>query len=300
MRAWPLLLAALTMALALAGCGDFPRPFQGNPGPVGRRLVVPPPPLLAVPPPATALLTDAASRSFASDLATALAARTVPAVAQPWRPGDWRLEIGATLSQDQVIPRYTVIDPAKHKQGSMQGKPVAARAWAEGDTPALKEAANTDAPAIAALLTDIDARLKRSNPASLMNRPARVYFSGVVDAPSDGNVLLGQAMRTDLAALGVALQPGKAGADFSVIGEVKVTPAKASPTGASPTKGSQVRVELQWVVTDAGGRESGRVVQLNEVPASTIEPSWNEVAPVIAEQAAAGVRQLIEKARQAP
>lgn len=287
MRAWLLLIV---IGFTLAGCGDFPRPFQGNPGPLGRHLVVPPPPLLTVPAPANALLSDAASQAFATAVATALADHTVPAVAEAPHVGDWQLQIGADLRGQTVIPSYVIIDPAKKRQGSMKGKPVPAQGWANGDPAVLKAAAQEDAPAIASLLTTIDARIKHSNPQSLMNRPARVYFSGVVDAPGDGNVLLARAMRQDLPALGVALQPEKAGADFTVIGKVKVAPA---PNG-------QRRVELQWVVTDAQGRESGRVVQINDVAPSTIEPSWNEVAPVIVEQAAAGLHQLIEKARQAP
>jgi hypothetical protein len=287
MKAWPLLF----LPLALAACGDFPRPFQGNPGATALRLAVPPPPLLAVPAPPTALLADAASRSFASDVATALANRTVPAVAATTHPGDWQLAISASLAAGQVVPRYTIIDPAKHTQGSILGKPVPAEAWANADPATLNEAANADAPAIASLLTDIDARLKRSNPASLMNRPAKVYFAGVVDAPYDGDILLAHSLRADLPGLGVPLQASKDGADFSVLGQVKVTPS------AQP---GQVQVELQWVVTDAGGRERGRVVQLNDVPLTTIDPSWGQVAPVITEQAAAGLRQLIEKARQAP
>ncbi len=287
MRAWLLLL----LPLALAGCGDFPRPFQGNPGAAALRLAVPPPPLLAVPAPPTALLSDAASRTFATDIATALADRTIPAVAAPTRRGDWQLAIGASLEAGQVIPRYTVIDPIKHTQGAISGKPVPADSWANGDPAALKEAANADAPAIATLLTDIDARLKRSNPASLMNREAKVYFAGVVNAPYDGDIQLARALRIDLPGVGVPLQAAKKGADFTVLGQVKVTPA--------PDPG-QVRVELQWVVTDAEGHERGRVVQLNDVPLKTIDPSWGEVAPTITEQAASGIHELIEKAREAP
>ncbi|HUA77194.1 MAG TPA: hypothetical protein VMA86_05950 [Acetobacteraceae bacterium] len=281
----------LLLPLALAACGDFPRPFQGNPGATALRLAVPPPPLLAVPAPPTALLADAASRNFASDVATALAARTVPAVAAPIRPGDWQLAINASLDKGRVVPRYTIIDPTRKTQGSVAGTPVPADEWADGNPATLKEAANADAPAIANLLTDIDARLKRSNPESLMNRQARVYFAGVVDAPYDGDPVLARALRADLPAVGVPLQASKEGADFSVLGRVKVTPA--------PTAG-QVRVELQWVVSDASGRERGRVVQLNDVPLSTIDPSWAQVAPTITEQAASGLHDLIEKAREAP
>ncbi len=284
------LALVLPVVLSLAACGDFPRPFQGNPGPVAARLAAPPPPLLAVPAPPNALLPDAASQRFADELAKELALRTVPAVAEPSRQGDWQLGITAALHKDQVIPDYTVLDPRKHAQGSVQGKPVPAAAWADGDPDVLLAAAKADAPAVASLLTGIDARIKQSNPASLMNRPAKVYFVGVVKAPGDGDALLAEALRKDLPDQTLLLQAAKPGADFSVLGEVTVT----------PTEAGQVRVELQWVVTDASGRERGRVVQLNEVPAATIEPSWAEVAPTIADQAASGLRELVEKARVAP
>ncbi|MGH7067298.1 MAG: hypothetical protein ACREFO_06525 [Acetobacteraceae bacterium] len=284
------LALVLPVAFGLAGCGDFPRPFQGNPGPVAARLAVPPPPLLAVPRPPGALLSDAASRRFADDLAKELAARTVPAIARPADPGDWQLRITASLRNDEVIPNYTVLGPARHPEGSVTGKPVAAKAWADGDPGALQAAAAEDAPKVALLLTDIDGRIKHSNPASLMHRPAKVYFAGVVKAPGDGDLLLASAVRRELPDPTLVLLPAKAGADFSVQGEVQVSPAASG----------QLRVELQWVVSDANGRERGRVVQLNEVPAATIEPSWAAVAPAIAEQAALGLRQLIEKARVAP
>lgn len=284
------LMIILPAVLGLAGCGDFPRPFQGNPGPVAARLAVPPPPLLAVPAPPNALLGDAASQRFAADLAKELSFRTVPAVAEASRRGDWQLEITAALHADKVTPRYTVLDPTRHPEGSVAGTPVPASAWAGNDPATLQAAASADAPKVASLLTGIDARIKHSNPASMMNRPAKVYFAGVVKAPGDGDTMLASALREDLPDHNLVLQPEKSGADFSVLGEVKVT--EATP--------GQVRVELQWVLTDANGRERGRVVQLNQVPAATIEPSWAEVAPTIADQAASGLRELVEKARLAP
>ena len=35
--------------------------------------------------------------------------------------------------------------------------------------------------------------------------------------------------------------------------------------------GSQERVEIQWIVIDAQGDERGRVVQLNDVPAGSLD-----------------------------
>lgn len=287
MKAKPL---CLLLALALTSCGDFPRPFQGNPGTVAAHLALPPPPLLVVPKPRGTFLPASADGRFAAAIATALTDRTVPAVARTPAKGDWRLLISATVRNDEVVPRYTVVDPTHHQQGVIAGKAVPIAAWSKGDPSTLSAVASEDAGPIATSLTAIDARLKRSNPNSLMNRPARVYFAGVFNAPGDGDALLSGAMRRDLPALGVGLQKAKEGADFTVSGKVSVTPAA----------GAREKVDIQWVVTDDQGRERGRVVQLNEVATHTIEPSWGAVSSEIAEQAAGGIRDLIEKARMAP
>lgn len=287
MKAQPL---CLVVALALASCGDFPRPFQGSPGTVAAHLALPPPPLLAVPNPSDALLPANADERFAAAIAAALADHTVPAVARTPAKGDWRLLISATMRKGEVIPRYTVVDPTHHRQGVIAGGAVPIAAWSKGDPSTLSAVASEDAGPIATSLTAIDARLKRSNPDSLMNRPARVYFAGVSNAPGDGDTLLSGAMQRDLPALGVRLQKEKQGADFTVSGKVSVTPAA----------GARKRVDLEWVVTDAQGRERGRVVQLNDVATRTIQPSWSAVSSEIAEQAAGGIRDLIEKARMAP
>ena len=63
---------ALVALIQLAGCGQLPEPFLGNPGAAALRLRQPPDPRLAVPPAATALLSDQAGAAFAADLAQAL------------------------------------------------------------------------------------------------------------------------------------------------------------------------------------------------------------------------------------
>ena len=74
-----------------------------------------------------------------------------------------------------------------------------------------------------------------------------------------------------------------AGSDFTLRCEIKAVPIDAG----------NIRVEIQWIVDDTGAGERGRIVQINEVSPKVITPYWGDVAVVVAEQAAGGVRQVI-------
>jgi hypothetical protein len=147
----------------------------------------------------------------------------------------------------------------------------------------LKKAADAAAPDIASLLTLIQARVAEVDPNSLLNRPAHIYFGGVSGAPGDGNAALARQMRLALPAQGEMVQSVPDGADMAVRGEVKITPAA----------NNQEVVQIQWIVEDARG-ERGRVTQLNEVPKGTLDSYWGDVAVVVAQQGAAGIRGVIE------
>ncbi len=279
--------AALALAplLLLAACGSLPRPFEGNPGAVGRILSRPPPARLAVPQPGNMLLPADAGRRFADNVTAALVAREVPAIAGPVRRGDWRLDMHAQQTGASITPSFTVTDPTGKPQGSTEGPPVAATDWAAAAPDVLAKEAAASAPAIATLLTRIDAVLRRSDPNSLVNRPPRVLVAEVTGAPGDGNRALAMEMRRQLPQLGEMVQDTPNGADFTVTGEVRTSEAP----------GGQTRVEISWHVVDAQGHDLGKVVQLNDVPAGTLNGLWGDVALVVAQQAAAGVKDVIDK-----
>jgi hypothetical protein len=75
------------------------------------------------------------------------------------------------------------------------------------------------------------------------------------------------------------------GADFSVLGEVKVV----------PIPDSKERVEIVWTVKTGAGSERGKVVQLNEIPAGTLGHYWGDVATVVATEAAGGLNEVIRR-----
>jgi len=273
---------ALLLLLALAGCGAYPQPFAGNPGATARRLAQPPPTRLAVPAPGDALLDDRSAADFAGALADQLAAMEVPAVAGPPRPGDWQLVIHANLRGGSVMPSFQVIDPKGKPMGDAAGDPASASAWANGDRATLAQSAASAAPKLATLLTAIQATIARSDPNSLLNRPAHIFVAPTKGAPGNGNRELTMQMRAQLPQAGELVQDVPDNADFTVRCEVM----------AVPSVGEQTRVEIQWIVDDSRG-ERGRVVQINDVPRGSLNGMWGDVAAVVAEQGAAGVRNII-------
>jgi hypothetical protein len=207
----------------------------------------------------------------------------VPAVEGPDQPGDWRLQVTVGLHGATVVPVYAVIDPKGQNKGSAEGKPLASADWATAAPATLSRAAIEAAPGITDLLTHIQAAMQHADPNSLYNRPARVQLLPVTGAPGDGDLALTRQMRATLSGLGPMVQDTPAGADFIVRGAVRVV----------PIGGGQERVEIQWSVANPSGDERGRVVQLNDVPAGTLDGYWGDVATAVAQEAAGGVRDVI-------
>jgi hypothetical protein len=275
----------LLLPALLAGCGDLPEPFIGNPGAVGRQLAQPPTPRLAVPAPTTALLPDEASRHFAAAIAEGLQGQEVPAVADQARRNDWQLVTTAEQRGQTVVPVVRVVSPKGEDKGSAEGNPVPTASWAAASPEMLNQEASEAAPKIVALLNGIQAATLRADPNSLYNRVAKVDVPRVTGAPGDGNASLTKQMREHLAALGPVVLDSAEGADFIVQGNVRIV----------PIGGGQQRVEIVWTVRLPSGDERGKVVQLNDVPTGSLDHYWADVAMVVASEAAGGINDVIAR-----
>jgi len=238
---------------------------------------------LAVLPPTQAYLTDAGATEYAAAVAEAMQEEALPAVADAARPGDWRLELQAELRDGQVVPGFRVRDPAGAERGQAEARAVSADVWAAATPATLRRAGRDAAPTIAALLARIEAARREADPDSLVNRPVRIQLREVRGAPGDGNRSLARHMRDQLTKLGMVVQEGADRADYAVAGEV---------TMADLPRGQQ-RVEIRWKVADAKGDEAGQVAQLNAVPRGALSGLWADVAMVVAQEAAGGVRDVI-------
>ena len=275
----------LLIALGLAGCGDYPTPFKNNPGATAARLAVPTAPLLVVVTPTAAAMPADARQGLAEAIAKALQEREVPAQARRSGQAEWRLVSRLEQRDGGLAPVFTVQAPAGADQGSVEGPPASADAWATGSPALLNQVATDAAPRVIALLTSIRLGRDKADPNSLLNRPARVTMAAVTGAPGDGNQSLTKQVREHLAAYGILVQTDKTGADFLVRGEVVVT----------PTPNHKERVEIVWVVTIPSGDERGKVIQLNEIPAGTLSHYWGDVAAVVGTEAAGGLKDVIDR-----
>ncbi|HEX2941197.1 MAG TPA: hypothetical protein VHO91_09125 [Rhodopila sp.] len=276
---------ALLLCLALSACGDLPEPFLGNPGATGRRLAQPATPLLAVPPGSDTLLPDAANAELANQLATALQATEIPAMVHTPDKHVWRVITRAERDGDFVRPLFSIRDPQGKEQGSAEGEKVPLQTWAAATPGMLHQVAAEAAPRIGAVLSGIRLAQDKANPNSLYNRPAKVDVAEVTGAPGDGDQSLTQQMRSRLAVLGPIVLTTPTDADFVVQGVVRVVPIQKR----------QERVEIQWILKTPTGDERGRVIQLNEIPAGTLDHYWGDVAVVVAAEASRGINNLLRR-----
>jgi len=250
---------------------------------VARRLRLPPGYRVAVPNSTQLLLTDGESVTLSRALAAALVANEVPAVAGPGLPLDWQLVVAADREAGQVVPRYALRDADGQALGMLVGRPVPAGEWAAGGTALLERIASEAASPLANLVGRIDAQRRTGDERAVGGGPPVLRLLPVRGAPGDGDRSLTARMRDSLAGLGFRVQTESQGAQFAVQGEVTV---------AASGRGQQ-RVEIVWIVSRRDGEDLGRVLQLNEVPAGTLNGLWGDVAFVVAEEAAGGVRDVV-------
>jgi hypothetical protein len=275
--------SAFFLVFLVTSCGDLPQPFAGNPGRNALQLAVPPPPKLMVPSPTDGLLPAHDAEVWAHAVTDALVAEEIPAFAAASHPGEWTLRLSASLDGSQVTPHYKLLDWKGGDRGEVVGHAVPAAIWSQGTPDAFKQAADEAAPQVLALLRSVDASLKQSDPNSLYNRPARIYFSGVTGAPGDGDVTLDRGMRQRIPETGDQLVDRANHADFLMRGTVKLT--------AEP--GGQQQVEIHWLVADPAGHIIGDVAQGHDVPNGTLDHHWGDIAAVVTDEAADGVHEVI-------
>ena len=139
------------------------------------------------------------------------------------------------------------------------------------------------APQLLGLLRSVDATIKQSDPNSLYNRPARIFFAGVTGAPGDGDAALARFMRRKLPETGDQLVDHPGSADFLLRATVKVT----------DEPGGQQQVEIHWLVADPAGKIAGDVAQGHDIPKGTLDRYWGDVASAVTDEAAGGVHEVI-------
>ncbi|MDI2090862.1 hypothetical protein [Commensalibacter oyaizuii] len=283
------IVACLLSFTPLIGCMTVPHPFEKQAGNKGGVLSNPPPARLIVPVPTESLLNDKESAVLAHDIAKAMLDQTVPAVVGKAQKGEWLLVTKVENQGDMVVPKLSIISPDGKVQATRDAMPVSTKDWASGNEAIYAQVAQQAAPIVNEVLTGLQARQMVSDPHSLKNRPAQIYFEGVKGAPGDGNTVIARQFVVSLNDKLNAIQQDKSKADYSVGCNVSVT------NGAAGTRGNPVQhVEVVWRIVDKKGKEAGKVTQINDVPAHSLDVYWGDTGSAVGEEAAGGIKRVID------
>ncbi|GBQ90956.1 hypothetical protein AA23498_1030 [Acetobacter nitrogenifigens DSM 23921 = NBRC 105050] len=283
-------LAAAVSVISLTGCLDVPHPFR-NPGGVASELAHnPPPSRLDVPTPTDVQMKPELAAIWAKDIAAILLQQSVPAIAQPTRPGDWWLKLRTERRGGQIVPLYSIMTPAGAVRATQEGTGVPVDAWSAVDSGAVAQIAHEGADQVVSALSGIQADQMDQDPHSLKHRRARVWFKGVTGAPGDGDVSLARAFAASFRGSEQTIQTSPQDADFTVATTVKLT---AGPPGSrnNPQQG----IEIAWRVTDSHDKEVGIATQLHDIQAHSLDGMWGDVAVAAAQQAAEAVGEMITR-----
>lgn len=270
---------ALVLCVALAACGDLPRPFQpvdkslqawSAPGDVawGSILVLP-----------IADLPQPRSAALAEEVVAALQVRDVPA--STYAGGRGSIVLAGQVSAVTRKLKWALVTP-------------------DGETalrfedPSL-DAARIDetAPDLAAIATRAARRIAAAlEPPLAEDEPARppvpVVLEAVHGAPGHGGIALARAMRHSLARIGLTVADDRKDDSHLILGRVSVARDDAATDDAALT--------IAWDVLQPDGTRLGTVTQSNRVSAAQLTGAWGPLARIVARAGAPGIAQLLEHA----
>lgn len=282
-------LATLFLGLALAACGEVPRPFQPTPG-------APPNPLsepegsfdIRVEPVAGMALPM--GKLLAQSVARGLNDLDVPATAGPYGTSRYVLAGRAeanwkdTRAPFIVIIHWTLSGPDGEQAGSyIQGIRGTWWHWENGDPAIIRTVGTGAAEPIASMVREETIR----TPTELMG--ASMIVRPIEGAPGDGKEALGRAIIAALRAADVSVTEDPRQATFTLQGFVTVDP---------PFDGRQ-RVRVVWTVFTLYGDEVGNAVQESRVPPGSLDGNWGTLAETVAAAAVDGIENILGRSRAA-
>ena len=272
------LALVLILCVALAACGDLPRPFQPTdkstqawtvPGDVawGSILV---PPIGGLPAQQSAALVD--------EVVKALRLRDVPASTHASGRGSIVLVGRVSVAAGKL--RWSLIAPygetALRFEEPSPGVPTS-----DATAPDLAAVAERAAVRVAAVL--------KPPTAADPDRPPRVpvAIETVHGAPGDGGMALARAMRHSLTRIGITVVDAPEDGSLTIQGWVSV--ARDDTTADNAT------VTIAWDVLHPDGSRLGTITQSNRVGAHQLTGTWGVLPRLVARAGAPGIAQLLDQ-----
>lgn len=250
----------LVATLALAGCGDLPRPFapeNGTPpgGPIDAVALLGPRASLMVTP--VEGLDAEVARGLADSVAQELRKRDILAFTRSGGRASWLLQLAAPTPGQTA---WRLVDPS--------------------GLPAARGAANAEAKAIAA---QVDTAITTLAPPVPMAQRQTVRLAGVQGVPQEAARLLTVALRREFRQAGI---PVVEGAKDSLVLAGRVERTDLGPEGEE--------VRIAWTLAQPDGEEVGTVNQTNRMPKGQLDGRWPSIVGAVAAGAVDGLLDIIE------
>jgi len=310
-------VVTLVCLLALAACGQPPRPFEHDDSEAPVRALPQDKTELAISPPKN--MPPEMAKRVAAALAVELQSYGIVAAVQPaaapiqingtmsTRDADLGIEIQIDWRVDGAP---AAVEPATSKTRTRPED------YAEANERLVSRIAQQAAPRVATLIGRPPTFLPRSPgqvaagvsvpmepdvapalaaasvPGSAPTPPAqqqlqvKVLVAPVTGAPSDGNRQLYSGMRRALGSSKIVIVDAAGPDIFTVVGTVNLT-------AIDDQKGQLV---IKWFLKDPAGKTIGDLEQSNPVPLAAAKGSWAGFGDIVATAASEGVLELLEKA----
>jgi hypothetical protein len=322
-------VAMLVCLLAVAACGQPPRPFEHDDSEAPVRALPQDKVELAIAPPKN--MPPVMAQRVAAALAIELQSYGIVAAVQP-APApiqvngtmstrdvdansisgievqiDWRIE-GAPAAQEPAVSR-TRARPEDYAEGNERlvsriaqqaaprvatliGRPPTFQPRSPGQVAAgvsVPMEPPEAAPALAAATTP--GTPPAPVPQQQQQQPqVKVMVAPVTGAPSDGNRQLYSGMRRALGSSKIVIVDAAGPDIFTVVGAVTLT----------PLDNQRGQLVIKWLVKDPAGKNIGDLEQSNPVPLEATKGSWAGFGDIVATAASEGVLELLEKALNRP
>ena len=276
-RTLPLALG-LILCVALAACGDLPRPFQPAdkstqawtaPGDIAWGSIVVPP---------IEGLPALQSEALVQEVVDALNLRDVPASSHAGGRGSIVLAGNVAVVAGKL--RWSLVTPDGATVLRFE-EPTLGAQTSDATAPDLAAVAERAAVRVAAVL--------KPPAAAEPDRPPRLplAIATVRGAPGDGGMALARAMRHSLARIGVTVADAPEDGRLTIQGWVRVAQDGAGADSATVT--------IAWDVLHPDGSRLGTVTQSNRVGEDQLTGSWGVLPRLVARAGAPGIAQLLDQ-----
>ena len=272
------LALVLVASVALAACGDLPRPFQPTdkstqtwtvPGDVAWSSILVPP-ISGLPAQQSAALVD--------EVVKALSLRDVPASALAGGRGSIVLAGRISIAAGKL--RWSLIAPDGETALRFEEPSPGVQA-SDAAPPDLAAVAERAAARVAAVLKPPRAAEPDRPP------PLPVAIEIVRGAPGDGGLALARAMRHSLTRIGVTVADAPEAGNLAIQGWIRVARDDTATDSATIT--------IAWDVLHPDGSRLGTVTQSNRVGADQLTGTWGVLPRMVARAGAPGIAQLLDQ-----